>query len=187
MKTHSQLGRGGFTLIELVASAVLAAILMGAVVNIMWSVRRDLIRIRAADASRAPVTILADQMRIDFQNARGMVIDGAGTTLHGFLDRDESSDEMSLRGGRIRYEPAAVADQSVLVRRVLTGSGSVAEAVWFGLGGLRIEPLQQADSGELMIGPATGGLPPIPSRFRVVLTGSDGRPLWREVFDHHAG
>ena len=33
--------------------------------------------------------------------------------------------------------------------------------------------------------PATGGLPPMPGRFRITLHGDNGQQLWREVIVHH--
>ena len=62
----------GFTLIELVASLVLASMMMVALINVVWSALREMNQMQRAEANRFPVTILADQMRHDFINARGV-------------------------------------------------------------------------------------------------------------------
>ena len=88
MTTRRRNRREAFTLIELVASAVLAAMMTAALLSIVWSALRESSQLRRSATSRFPVTQLADQMRHDFHNARAMAIDSSGVTLHGFLGRD---------------------------------------------------------------------------------------------------
>ena len=178
--------RSGFTLIELVASAVLASMMMAALMNIVWSVLREMNRMQDAEVNRFPVTILADQMRHDLLNARGALADTAGFTLHGYLDRNAETDQASLMAGRVRYELAGSRQTRTLVRRVVSSAGTRSEPVWYGVSSINFEPLERAEPGDLLIGAETGGLPPVPGRFRVTILGADGQILWREVIHHHA-
>lgn len=178
--------RRGFTLIELIASIVLASMMMAALMNIVWSVLREMNRMQAAETNRFPVTILADQLRHDFLNARGVMADANGMTLHGYLDRDPKTDQASMLAGRVRYEIVASRDSRVLVRRVIDKNKGKSEPVWNGVGTLGFEAIVQSQPGDLLLGAETGGLPPAPGRFRVTMTGADGQILWREVIHHHA-
>jgi hypothetical protein len=178
---------GGFTLIELIASVVLASMMMAALMNIVWSVLREMNRMQVAEANRFPVTILSDQLRQDFINSRGILADANGVTLHGYLDREAESDQTSMLAGRVRYEIVASNRSRRLVRRTVSRSGARAEPVWYGAGSLSFESLEESQPGDLLLGDETGGLPPAPGRFRVTMTGADGQILWREVIHHHAG
>lgn len=178
--------RNAFTLIELIASIVLASMMMVALMNIVWSVLREMKHVQAAEANRFPVTILADQLRHDFTNARGIIADAQGVTLHGYLDRDPETDQLTLLAGRVRYELARSRQTGILVRRVVTAAGTRSEPVWHGVRSIQFQPLIQAETGDELLGAETGGLPPAPSRFRITMLGTDGQILWREVIHHHA-
>ena len=144
-------------------------------------------RMQAAEANRFPVTILADQLRQDFINSRGVLADTNGITLHGYLDRDAETDQTSMRAGRVRYEVVTLRDSRKLVRRIVGKSTARGETIWYGVGALSFESLEDSQPGDLLLGAETGGLPPAPGRFRVTMTGADGQILWREVIHHHAG
>ena len=174
--------RTGFTLIELVASAILSVMLMVALMNIVWSTARDTQKLKQDEVTRASVTLLVDRLRVDFQNARGMQFDATGVTLHGFLARDLETLQLTMLPARVRYEVVSMADRRVLVRE----SASLREPVWFGFGAILITPLVQVDGEDTLTLPETGGLAPVPASFRVTLTGQNGQVLWREVIDHHA-
>ena len=77
--------RAGFTLIELVASALLAAMMMVALMNVVWSALRDTRQLKREDLSRSSAVLLAERLRTDFQNARGLSIQGGVVTLRGYL------------------------------------------------------------------------------------------------------
>ncbi len=183
MTTRRPNSRTAFTLIELVASAVLTAMMMAGLLSIVWSAVRDSNQLRNAQTSRFPVTHLIDQMRTDFLNARGMAIDSRGVTLHGFLSRDPKTRQPLMTPGRVRYEIRDAAGRLVLTRTSATGS---AEPAWFGLAALRIEPLSESDPDSgLLPEPETGGLPEVPLSFRVTMISDQGQILWREVIHHH--
>ena len=178
--------RNGFTLIELIASVMLAAMMMAALMNITWSVFQEMRRMKAAEASRFPITILADQMRRDLLNARGIQVDPSGITLHGYLDRDAKTDQPSLLPGRVQYQVVDSRRSRQLVRRVVGESKTQSELVWQGVGKIEFESMMELEKGDVIVGSETGGLPPAPGRFRVTMTGADGQVLWREVIHHHA-
>lgn len=174
--------RCGMTLIELVVSALLAALMMTALTSIVWSAARDTTLLRKEAADQFPITQLAQQMRTDFANSRGMSIDPLGITLHGFLGSDPQTHRPMLTPGRVRYELGRVANQSVLIR---TGSES-REPVWYGCSSLHIESMDQTDAEDRLLPSAeSGGLPPMPTRFRVTMIGEDGHIIWSEVIHHH--
>jgi len=178
--------RCAFTLIELIASVVLAAMMMAALMNIVGSALRQMNQLQVAQANRFPVTMLAEQMRHDFFNARGMLVDGGGITLHGYIERNAVTDHPMLRAGRVRYEFAVTPRERVLVRAVATAAGVQREPIWYGVGRLQVDLLEPMVAGETLTVEETGGLPAIPGNFRVTLVGSDGQILWREVIRHHA-
>tara|TARA_R110002049_G_scaffold4601_5_gene32724 strand:+ start:1012747 stop:1013334 length:588 start_codon:yes stop_codon:yes gene_type:complete len=178
--------RNGFTLIELVASMVLASMMMVALINVVWSALREMNQLQRAESNRFPVTILADQLRQDFINARGILVDVGGVTLHGYLSRNAETDQPALLAGRVRYQLGRGKQAGVLIRSETSSSGSQSEPIWRGVGGIQFESLEDFEPGDLLRGAETGGLPPAPARFRVTMTGSDGKVLWREVIHHHA-
>jgi prepilin-type N-terminal cleavage/methylation domain-containing protein len=177
--------RHGFTLIELVASAVLAAMMTAALLGVVWSSIRETQQLRRSEQTKWPITQLVTQMRRDFHNARGMSATATGVTLHGFLDQDSAG--ASLRVGTVRYHWAGQAGRGVLIRHASSSQGPTIQPVWYRFGSLRIEPLDDSDAEAALLDlPEAGGLPPVPSRFRVTLYGDQGDRLWREVIHHHA-
>jgi type II secretory pathway pseudopilin PulG len=176
--------RSAFTLIELVASALLTALMMSVIMGVIWSSVRESNRLRHNAVSRFPVTQLTDRFRTDFQNSRGMAIDGSGITLHGFLARNAVTGQPLLAPARVRYEIRNLSGRRVLTRAT---TGGRTNPIWVGCAALQIEPLLVADEGsELLADPETGGLPAIPASFRVTMLSDDNRVLWREVIHHHA-
>lgn len=181
-RAHHRRVRSGLTLIELLISAVLASMMMTALTSIVWSAARESLQLRQKAASQFPITQLAQQMRIDFANARGMLLDSQGVTLHGFLGSDEATHQPMLTPGRIRYEINVVGDHPVLIR----ATGKSREVVWYGCGSLNIESLTVVDpEDKLLPNLESGGFPNVPASFRVTLTDQDGRVMWREVIHHH--
>lgn len=185
MSSQHRHHRPAFTLIELVASAVLTAMMMAALMSVVWSAVREQNQLRRTATGRFPATRLIDAMRSDFQNARGMAMDSRGVTLHGFLARDPRTRQPLLVPGRVRYEVGRIGTRGALVRRA---SGGSPEPVWLGLSALRVEPLAEADPDSAWLPPPeTGGLPEVPTSFRVTMIGDQGQILWREVIHHHEG
>ncbi|TWT98400.1 PulJ/GspJ family protein [Stieleria varia] len=182
--------RRGFTLIELVVSAVLASILMAACLNIMWSALREGQELERRDSDRAAVDQMVDVLLTDLQNARGMVAGEQELVLHGFLGiRDGRPDHSP---GRVRYAIVRAGDHNVLVRSVESVGGSQSSLVWLGMGAFQMDVLAMAsevdaaEAGSMAGAVETGGLPEIPDSFRVRLISESGRVLHSEVVHHHA-
>jgi len=181
MRTRQQ--QAGFTLIELVASAVLTSIMMTAILGIVWSTLKQTQQLKRSETQQASSVTLAGQLRIDLQNARGMQIDPNGITLHGFLARDNANRSISLRAGRVRYALRTVNDKRILAR---ASDGGPWEPLWVNFGAISIDPLsfREADNEDLPMA-ETGGLPEIPESFRITVRGDNGAIIWREVIQHH--
>ncbi len=179
--------RHGFTLIEVLASAVLAAMMLAGLFAVLWSAIRETNQLAKSEITRWPTTQLVAQLRRDFQNARGMAVTPSGVALHGFLDQDARSGNPTLRPGSVRYESIDPGGRVILIRSASGSGGSSGEPVWFGFGSLQIEPLEETAAEEALLeNPVTGGLPPVPGSFRVTMLGDHGQVLWQEVIHHHA-
>lgn len=183
MNTRYRHRRAAFTLIELVASAVLTAMLMAGLLSVVWSAARDTNQLRRTESSRFPATLLINQMRTEFINARGMAIDSSGVTLSGLIGQDPKTRQPTMTPGLVRYEIRRAIGRNVLWRSSNTAAG---EPAWIGVSALRIEPLSEADAeNESLPEPATGGMPELPLSFRITMLGDQGQVLWREVIHHH--
>jgi prepilin-type N-terminal cleavage/methylation domain-containing protein len=181
MKNRQQ--QAGFTLIELVASAVLTSIMMTAILGIVWSTLKQTQQLKRNATQQASSVTLAQNLRIDLQNARGMQITPDGITLHGFLARDNASRSTSLRAGRVRYALRKVNNRRMLARK---SDGGPWEPLWIDFGAISIEPLsfREADDENLPLA-ETGGLPEIPESLRITVRSDDGTIIWREIVQHH--
>jgi hypothetical protein len=176
--------RKGMTLIELLISALLASLMTVAMMEIVWSTARELRDSDRDVATSSPTTQLAQQLRVDFINARGLLMDPQGVTLHGFLRTDPLTSSPMLTPGLVRYEVAGAIGRKLLIRV----SENSREVVWVGCAAVQVEPLEQVDpEDEPLPLSETGGLPQIPSRLRITLLGDAGQILLREVIHHHEG
>ena len=175
--------RNAFTLIELVASAVLASMLMAGILSITWSALRESKQLQRTATHDFPPSQLIEQIRLDLQNARGMRIDSAGITLHGFVGRDPATQRPNLTLGQVRYESKDVNGHRVLSR---SSDGNRWEPLWFGFGSLTIESLEEVDpDNEILPQAEAGGLPEVSARFRITMTNDQKELLWQEVIHHH--
>ena len=178
--------RCGFTLIELVASAVLSALMMAVLLSIVWSTVRETSQLRRREASNWPLTQLVSQMQRDFANSRGLAISGSGVQLYGFLGTDPRNGESLLTPALVSYEVRRVGDRGMLLRTAVAAQGTDRQPVWFGAGALIVEPLEElAPEDALLAEREAGGLPATPGRLRVTLRDDQGRTLWSEVIQHH--
>ena len=175
--------RAGFTLLELVASALLTSMMMTAILGIVWSTLKQTQQLQRDESRQFSPAALTRQLRMDFLNARGMQVDTKGVTLHGFLSREPSGRSISLREGRVRYALRKVNGKRLLARTI---DGNEWEPLWLGFGALSIEPLAFTEPDEDTLPMAeTGGLPEIPQSFRVTIRNDDGTIIWQEVIHHH--
>ena len=184
MRRHPN--RRGFTLIELVASAVLTAMLTAALMSVVWSAFKHSAQLRQSESWRASTAQLGRQLRRDFQNARGMAVTPTTITLHGFLDHDRRNGLPTMRPGTVRYSWLSIDGRKLLVRNTEGPSGSSRSVIWIGCDRLTVEPFDVTSAEDALVPhPVTGGLPSMPGSFRLAMIGEQGRVLWREVIHHH--
>jgi Tfp pilus assembly protein PilV len=175
--------QAGFTLIELVASALLTSMMMTAILGIVWSTLKQTQQLQRGEARNSSPAALTRQLRMDLLNARGMQLAPDEMTLHGFLSRETTTGSMSLGVGRVRYALRNANGKRILARTVNDGRW---EPLWIGFGSISIVPLAITESDEDSLPMAeTGGLPEIPESFRVTVFNDDGTITWREVIHHH--
>ncbi|WP_149497501.1 PulJ/GspJ family protein [Roseiconus lacunae] len=163
----------GMTLIELTVALVLASMLMVVLLRVTNLVVSETVQVRRNSFDRLAAERLADQLRFDFENARGVGLQTNTIILDGFVGPNHVA-------SRVYYEVQSRGAFRVLVRSVEDES----RVCWVGCGDLQFEPLGEfsVETGDA----ATGGLMPLPDRFRVQLADSSGRLMIREVIRHHA-
>ena len=174
MQPPSQQNHRAFTLIEMVAALVLASLMMVGLLRIVTMVSMEANQLRSEPTDGVAAGMLADRMREDLVNARGMIASKDSLTLAGYV----SSTNLP---GRIRYDVTAIGTRRVLVRRL----GNESELCWLDFGGFVIESFEDID-GETPVPEMTGGLPPMPSDFRIAALDGQGRVLFSETLHHHA-
>lgn len=179
--------RTAFTLIELIVSAILASMLFVALMNIVWAAHQDVRQLKVADRDLASNTILVDQMRLDFQNARGMLAAPGKITLNGFLSRDQRTLQPTYRLGRVQYSITPFGEDGLLVRESISNSGTTLQPMWVGIASMQVEPLVFANRSEQDLpDPAAADLPDVPFSFRITIRDRNGKAIWQEVVNHHA-
>lgn len=176
--------RLAFTLIELVISALLTSIMMVALLSVLWSSLRQGTMLDKNKVGQFPMTSVAEQLRIDFQNARAYSVDTRGVSIAGFLGSDIETGIASFTPAVVRYETVALGEQLVLVRRDLTRGTAGTEVVRLGVGAIQFQSLVESLDGEVaqVFQP---GFKPMPAQFRLGLIAQNGGILFREVIHHH--
>lgn len=165
--------RSGLTLIELIVALVLASLLTAALLNILGSVVRETSQLRGEQIDLVAAGVLADRLRGDLINARGMAFDNQSLLLSGFVGDGQLP-------GSVRYRGRRVGDKAVLVREV----GERVELCWVGFGGFAIVPQDEVDA-DTPIPDAAGSLPPIPRRVTIKVLDRSGRAIISEEVVHH--
>ena len=184
----TQSDRRGFTLIELIVALVLASLLTAALLRIVGTIALDNAQLRRERSDDLAAGLLADQLRIDLINARGMAFDDRTLLLSGFIGKSQLP-------ATVRYAQRQVGKHSVLIRQ----ANDQTLVCWVGFGRFVIVPQDEAEErvpGERLPGepdPAeatpmpdvAGGLPPIAGRLQVGMLDASGRLLFSEVVHHH--
>ncbi|MCA9140010.1 MAG: prepilin-type N-terminal cleavage/methylation domain-containing protein [Planctomycetales bacterium] len=170
---RAEADRIAFTLIEMVVALVLASLMMVGLLRIVTLVSIESNQLRGEQTDYVAAGMLADRLRMDLMNARGIVADFDSIRLSGYVGPQNTP-------GTIRYGQSIVGNRRVLVR----DSGDQREVCWVGFGGFDFESYEQI-TAETPQPEMTGGLPPVPARFRIGVMNSDGRLLFSEVIQHH--
>lgn len=166
--------RFAFTLIEMVAALVLASIMTVGLLRVVGVLSRETSQLRNEQTDYVAVGFLADRLREDLLNARGMIAKTDSLVLSGFLTGANVP-------GTVQYRSTVLGRRTAIVRL----AGGRREVMWVGFGGFAFESYEQVDP-ESPIPEATGGLPVVPSRFAIGVSDQNGRVLFREVIHHHA-
>ena len=111
--------RQAFTLVQMVAATVLAAVLMVTALLVIAGLGRER-RIAAASEKLEPSVEMMELIRWDLVNAREMSTNRGQVTLIGFGSLDEDASPRSHVPVEVVYEVQRAADRSWLVRRQRT-------------------------------------------------------------------
>ncbi len=165
--------RIGMTLVELVVALVLASLMMAALLRITTLVASQQRQVSREQLDSFAAGLFAERLREDLVNARGIVVTANSITLAGFVSdqRVES---------RVQYETQSIAGRPVLLRR----SENQTEVIWLDFGRFAFEQDEIID-GETPVPDGSGGLPPVPSSFRIAAWDQSGQVLFAEVVHHH--
>lgn len=174
MRHRRRPSHSGMTLIELVVALVLASVLMAGLLQITTAVSSEAGRLRQQRTDYVAAGYLADRLREDLINARGMIAQPDSITLAGFASP-------GFIASIVRYEVRPVGRRRVLVRSSVDG----VETCWVEFGQFSFESYEDTED-ETVSQDVTGGLPAVPSRFRIGAVDANRRVLFDEVIRHHA-
>ena len=177
--------RNGFTLIELVVSALLTSIMMGTLLSVLWSSLRLGTSLDQDRVNQFPMTLVAEQLRTDFQNAQSYRIDQGAVLISGFIGRDSQTGLRNLTSDVVRYEALRIGNHAALVRRSMTQRGAGSEVVRLGVLGIQFQSLVESSDSNSIVS-VQAGFRPMPSQFRLSVFSTGGKVLFREVVHHHA-
>lgn len=178
----------GFTLLEMVAAMVLAAILFAALVSLLRSFA-DQQRIMAGISDQRPPTqILSELIRRDLTGARYVRHDGNQLRLVGTIARDRNSKKPTGRQAEVVYRVAQVNGEAWLLRREthldeMASTRSHEEPLWQGVVGLDLNTINAGwvdNDQELpprFAAAAALGLEPAPRQMQLVVRRDTGEQL----------
>lgn len=190
----------GFTLIELMAAAALAVVLITALSGILAHLARQHRSAERAAAAFPDTSLLADQLRRDFGHAVELEVGPSRWRLVGPLAEDRATRLPTLRRAEVTYAVANWGGEPWLVRRVVDlsvpGQRPRFDPVWRGAAALAVVSQDalntlpaagpHAMAGGAVVAGVLGPRPlgPPPARFEVVVLDAAGRPLLREAILH---
>ena len=108
--------RRGFTLIEILATTALAALLLLAGFRAIASLGRARAALAAQEARRTYAPEVVDLLRLDLSNARYMKARAGELTLTGYCGLDATTLEPTHRPATVRYHLARAGGRSWLLR-----------------------------------------------------------------------
>ncbi|QDV88869.1 hypothetical protein TBK1r_79040 [Stieleria magnilauensis] len=171
---HPRSAADAFTLIEMIVALVLASLMMVGLLGIVASVSTQSTQLRREQVDHVAAGILADRLRNDLINARGIAAGTDTLILSGYVSPQQVP-------GMIRYTQATIGTRRLLIRL----AGGQRDLCWIDFGAFDFETYDEFDA-ETPVPDMTGGLLPMPSRFRIAGRDVQGRVLFNEVIDHHA-
>ena len=198
-RRNQLLRRSGFTLLELVAATLLAAMLCVAVMGITANSARQSREIKNQFPARPWLAPLAEQIHWDIVQARSFRVRPDSIELHGFGGRDFTTAVAYHGPTVVTYQIVKDGDVHWLLRKEahvddLTSRFFRTEFVCKDVGSIRLSALSgQSDVGRQPADPLQDLLPPmeeqdlqsegpLPERVVVTMIGQDNQtPILREV------
>ncbi len=177
--------RGGFTLVEMLAATIVISMLLTALVSISRASARQAKQANDLRLKFPSTTIVADQITRDVRNADGYAAVDGGVVLFGAISSDPATGNCTHQIARVTYAVRNVRGEKVLVRtEEQSRRPGHQRIVWIGTGGLSLSPVGSVDNEEVDLH-LTGGLSPMPTAFRLELSGPDGDAIWSQRVRHH--
>lgn len=175
--------RPAFTLLELTAASVLAALLLAGLLATLRCVARQKRMFDAAAARRPGTQLLAEQLRRDVIDARFMQSTAGGLRLVGLIAQDHTT---RVPTGRLADVTYRVAPGGGLVRREshldqASDNAAREEPVWSDVSRLEVVALESTPG----LSRRSGGLQPVPPHLLVAVYGPQGQPILRMPIRHH--
>lgn len=181
----------GLTLLELMVSSLLAAILMVTLLSLMRVIWAE--NARSDAAVREPsAQRLGELLRRDMLHARQIKIQPNTVSLAGFLAHDRRTRAPTLRPAVVTYRVVGDASGRLLrEERHLdeVPPTSFVDVVWAGVRRIEItafDDSRQPGMAERASSPPIPGMSSMPFQLLVVVRGADGNDLCREEILHHA-
>ena len=176
----------GFTLLELLVSSTLTAMLMIGLLTVLRSALQTTQHAEQLSHSNASTLLLNEQIDHDLRNARGIAQRNNELLLHGFLQRDGdamANYQVAYVGyrirpaGLVRWQSDSSAGQNT-ASEILVWAGATQLSVRFD----GIDDEATASQSDLLL---AGGLPIAPPSIEFLLMDASGRVISKRLISHH--
>jgi hypothetical protein len=145
---------------------------------------------RRALESNPPTSILADQIRRDFVNARHIEVRPNRVRVSGYMAQDMRTGRQTFRPAEVTYAIVSNRQNTWLVRQETQfnqtiGKRSRLDVVWRDVASLEVVSFEDSEE-DLGSAPAPPGMTPMPEHLIVAIHNRDGKPVFNEdIFHHH--
>ncbi|MFK7821664.1 MAG: type II secretion system protein [Planctomycetaceae bacterium] len=185
-RTISRLqGRRGFTLVEMLAAAIVISMLLAALVGFSHTTARQVKRAGRIRKQFPSTAILREQITRDVRNADGFTNLGSGVVLFGALASNPATGQGTHKLAQVTYRIDKVRGLNVLVRAEQSGQGGGhRRIVWMDAGSISFQPV----GGQAVVGSKrglNGALSPMSPAIDVSFFDADGTTILGERIRHH--
>jgi hypothetical protein len=163
--------------------------LMLAVLGLMRTTNAQSKAVQRALAANPSTSILADQIRRDFGNARHIGIGANLVRLSGYMAQDLRTRRQTFRPAEVTYAIVSNPRGTWLVRQESQfdpsfGKRARRDVLWQGAATLNVIKLADSDVASAA-STAPPGMSPMPTHLIIAIHKSDGGTVFREVISHH--
>jgi type II secretory pathway pseudopilin PulG len=187
MNFEQQIDRKAFTLLELLVSSVLTAMLMVALLSLLRSVARTSRQVEQLQVATASTEILDSQLAFDLKNARGAQVGRNELILYGFLSRDGNG-LPTLQPSYVGYtiQPAGLVRWQSAVPSARASAGSARSLIWHGAASMtaEVDTLIDDSASSDIAKRNSGGLLPISARAKFSMHDAAGRLITEVTVSH---